>query len=533
MNGTIPGWRTSAQGWLQPYAPHAQGARARPARSLLAQEHVRWDHGVGVQGDGVDALLHEPLGQVRVVGGALAADAHVLALGLGRLDQGLQTLHHGRVALVEVLRHESGVAVQAQGQLREIVAANGEAIKVLQELVRQEDVARQLCHHVHLEAVLAALQAVLLQHLVHVLGHVQGADEGDHDLHVRHAHLPAHLLDGLELHGEALLEEGVRVPAAAAEADHGVLLVGLVLVAPDEALVLVGLEVREAHNDALGVDGGRKGGDTLDDLLDVEVLRRRVPLHLRVDNCLGVGVQSVIVEESLRVHADRVVDDKLQPRQADAVIWQLPKGEGTFRVADIHHDLHAHGGDLTQVLLRALEFQQALVDATSVALGAGDSDLLAHFERVRGVACAHHGGDAKLTGDNCRMARAPSTVRDDGPSLLHDGLPVGIGHVSDQNLPLLETRHLIDALQDVDLARADALANGAALRKHIGPLFQHLVVLDHPHLLLRGDGLGSGLHYVELAVVAVAGPLDVHGPAVVLLDLHGHDRQVRDLLIGG
>ena len=41
----------------------------------------------------------------------------------------------------------------------------------------------------------------------------------------------------LQLHGEAFLEEGIRVTSAAAEADHGILLIGLVLLATNQALV--------------------------------------------------------------------------------------------------------------------------------------------------------------------------------------------------------------------------------------------------------------------------------------------------------
>ena len=70
-----------------------------------------------------------------------------------------------------------------------------------------------------------------------------------HNLHARQAHLATHLLDGLKLHHEALLKEGVRlaaITAAAAEANHRVL-IRLVLVAATQTLVLVELEVRERH----------------------------------------------------------------------------------------------------------------------------------------------------------------------------------------------------------------------------------------------------------------------------------------------
>ena len=106
----------------------------------------------------------------------------------------------------------------------------------------------------------------------------------------------------LQLHGEALLKEGVRVAPAAAEADHGVLLVGLVLLATDQALVpqvrlrksrrvgeseqseqsgrrlphgdkrLVGLEVGQPDDDALRIHRCGQGGNAFRDFLDVEVL---------------------------------------------------------------------------------------------------------------------------------------------------------------------------------------------------------------------------------------------------------------------
>mmetsp|Transcript_46149 Transcript_46149/g.119750 ORF Transcript_46149/g.119750 Transcript_46149/m.119750 type:complete len:372 (-) Transcript_46149:323-1438(-) len=297
-------------------------------RTLPAQVQPGGDDAVGVQGHGVDALVHEPLGQLRLVGGALAADADVLALLLGGLDEHRQALHHRRVLLVEVLRHQAGVAVQAEGQLREVVAPDGEAVEVLQELLGQEDVRGQLRHHVHLQPVDAALQAVLLQDVEHVRRHVQRAHERDHQLHIRHAHVLADPLHGLQLQGEALLEGGVRVAAAAAEADHGVLLVGLVRLPADEGLVLVGLEVREAHDDALRVHGGRQGRHALRDLRDVELHGRLVPLDLPVDDGLRLGVDGVVIEQRLRVDADRVVDYKLQSGKSDALVRDLPELEG-------------------------------------------------------------------------------------------------------------------------------------------------------------------------------------------------------------
>ena len=49
----------------------------------------------------LDALIQQPLGEVGVVAGALAADADVLAPGLAGLDRHAEHELDGRVALVE------------------------------------------------------------------------------------------------------------------------------------------------------------------------------------------------------------------------------------------------------------------------------------------------------------------------------------------------------------------------------------------------------------------------------------------------
>jgi hypothetical protein len=76
----------------------------------------------------------------------------------------------------------------------------------------------------------------------------------------------------------------------------------------------------------------------------------------RLDRLLQLGVDVGIVEDRLRVHADVVVDDELQPRQADAGVGHLREVEGQLRVADVHHDLD-----------RAVRHLAALTSLTSVS----------------------------------------------------------------------------------------------------------------------------------------------------------------------
>ena len=80
---------------------------------------------------------------------------------LAGLDGQLEHVQHRRVALVEAAGDQAGVAVDAQGQLGHVVGADREAVEVLQELVGDHRVGRDLAHHHDLEVVLAALEPVL------------------------------------------------------------------------------------------------------------------------------------------------------------------------------------------------------------------------------------------------------------------------------------------------------------------------------------------------------------------------------------
>src|SRR4051812_46195216 len=58
------------------------------------------DDGVGVEGEALDALFHQPLREVRVIGGALAADPDVLTRFAAGLDRQMQHVLHRGIALV-------------------------------------------------------------------------------------------------------------------------------------------------------------------------------------------------------------------------------------------------------------------------------------------------------------------------------------------------------------------------------------------------------------------------------------------------
>ena len=480
-------------------------------------------------------MLDEPARDLREVRGRLAADADVLAPAPAGLDGELHEAQHGRVALVEALE-QARVAVHAEGELREVVGADGVAVEVLEKGVGEHGVRGDLAHLVDAQPALAALEAVARHELEHAPALLGRAHEGDHDGHVVQPHDLAHVAQGLALEGEALGEPRREVAEGAAEADHGVLLARLEALAADEARVLVGLEVRGAHDHGPRIEGGGDGADTFGEAQHVEGARVGVARGARLYARAGLGVERVGLEQRARVHADGVVDDELEPRQPDAGRGQGRELEGDVRVADVEHERRARARQLRHVDTLHAEGQAPVVDVAGVALGAAHGHLASRADRLCGVAGADHGGDAQLARDDGGVAGAPAAVGDDGRRALHHRLPVGVGDVRDQHLPLLELVHVRGLEDDARAAGGDALAHAAPGDQH-GPAPLQAVDLLHARVGARLHGLGPRLHHVQAPVAPVLGPFDVHrhgaagALAVVALDDHAPARQLQHLVV--
>ena len=98
------------------------------------------------------------------------------------------------------------------------------------------------------------------------------------------------------------------------------------------------------------------------------------------------------------------------------------------------------------------------------------------------------------------------------------GSPVGVRHVGDQHVAGLDLVHFGDVGHHAHLARADLLADGAAGHQHLAGGLQAVALLHVIDALLRFHRFRTRLQDVDLAVHAVAAPLDVHRALVVLLD---------------
>ena len=142
------------------------------------------------------------------------------------------------------------------------------------------------------------------------------------------------------------------VARRAAKAEHRVFFFGLVAAAADQLAVFVALEVRQAHDDGLGPEGRGNGGHAFGHFVDVKGAGRCVATGYRLDGFLQVAIDIGVVQNGFGVHADVVVDDEFQPRQAHARVGQLAKVKGQLRVADVHRDLDRDLGHGRRAALR-------------------------------------------------------------------------------------------------------------------------------------------------------------------------------------
>jgi hypothetical protein len=148
-------------------------------------------------------LFQQPCGQVRVIGGALPADADILAGGVAGADRALEQDLDRRVALIEGACHQARVAIQAERQLGQVVGADGKAVEIFEEAFREYRVGRQFAHHDQTQAVSATFQAIFGEDFHHIARFLHGAHEGDHHLDVLQAHVLAHVSQRLALELEA------------------------------------------------------------------------------------------------------------------------------------------------------------------------------------------------------------------------------------------------------------------------------------------------------------------------------------------
>lgn len=272
-----------------------------------------------------------------MIRGTLTTNADILAAFTACADGDLEKFLHGRIAFVEAAGHKTGVAVQTQRELREIVGTDREAVDIVEELVGKDGIGRNFAHHIQAQTVFTALETMLGKDFRDGLNFADRANEGNHQFNIGKPHFITHTLHGEAFHFEAIREAVSDVTRSTAEAQHRVFFIRFVARAANELLVFVALKVGHTNDHFARPESTRDGGHAFGKLADEELARAFVALRKTIHRVAQFARDVRIVEHQLRMQTDVVVDDEFKTSQTDAFVWNLAELERQLRVADVHH----------------------------------------------------------------------------------------------------------------------------------------------------------------------------------------------------
>src|SRR5690606_35467646 len=128
------------------------------------------DEAVGGHRNGVDAAVHKESGKFRMVTWRLTAKADLGSVAMCLFDHMPDHPFHGFVLLIELLGKQFGIAIDAECQLRQVIAADRKAVEPFRESCGLDHVRRNFAHHVDFQAVGTALQPVLCHYRQDLVG---------------------------------------------------------------------------------------------------------------------------------------------------------------------------------------------------------------------------------------------------------------------------------------------------------------------------------------------------------------------------
>lgn len=94
--------------------------------------------------------MDEEGSKLGVVARSLAADADFDVVGVGFLDEDADHLSDSGISFIEERGKVGRISVDAEDELGEIIGADGKSIEAGGELISEDDVRGDLCHHVDL-----------------------------------------------------------------------------------------------------------------------------------------------------------------------------------------------------------------------------------------------------------------------------------------------------------------------------------------------------------------------------------------------
>ncbi len=146
------------------------------------------------------------------------------------------------------------------------------------------------------------------------------------------------------------------------------------------------------------------------------------------------------------------VNDKLLTGQTHPIVGELTFGEGFFGNADVHHDFGPGRRNRLKIDPLHFVFEHSLIDIANLTLSTGNRDIPTIRNQLAAMAGADYTRNSQLAGDNSGVTGPAPTVSDNGGGDLHNWFPVGIGHIGNQNLALLEIVDVGHLLNDRGLA---------------------------------------------------------------------------------
>ena len=303
---------------------------------------------------------------------------------------------------------------------------------------------------------------------------------------------------------------GVCIARGAAKPEHRVLFLRLERIAAEQRRVFVGLEIRQADDDGLWIERGSDHAHALRQLLD-EVVGRTGVIVNQTLNSLPCRRRCHLlrIDQRHRMDPNVLADDELHPRQADTVVRQHGGPKRKLRIAEIQHDGGARPLELSRIHPGRFEWNLALVHASDVPLGAGHRHGATAAQRRFRSRRSDHGGNAELTCNDGGMAGPPAMLRHDRGRDLHDRLPIRTGRFRHQNLARLEGREAVRVGNDPRGPDRDLLTDRSTGGQHRGGSLEG-IAFERCRRLARGHRFGSSLDHVELSIIGIFGPFDIH-----------------------
>jgi len=96
--------------------------------ATLQLQH-RLDHHIGIQGNTVDAAVHQKRCKLRVVTRRLTTNSNLSSRHLDLMDDPCDRLHDRRISLIKDVGDDFRVSIHSQDELRQVIGSYGEPIK--------------------------------------------------------------------------------------------------------------------------------------------------------------------------------------------------------------------------------------------------------------------------------------------------------------------------------------------------------------------------------------------------------------------